>query len=136
VTIAEATTFIDVEGAIREWAREAVPSVQRRVFFFANDNIDTAQIVLQRIGGPDDDCLIQFDVWAAKKGAAATLAAELATAADGLRRYIHGDVVLHGAAVEQIRWLPDQDAATPEERVAPRYIVEVTFTATSTGLEP
>src|SRR5690554_4645770 len=102
--VAEPRTYVDIESAVREWARDSVPGVERRVFFGANNHAAMPQIVLFRIAGPDDRCLIQFDVWAAGKAQAAQMAAELATAADAIGRYTHDGVLLHGAAVEGVRW--------------------------------
>lgn len=121
--VAEARQWVDVEGAVREWARDYVPAVGRRVFFAPTNNFP--QIVVSRIAGPDDRCLIQFDVWAGLKAQAVDLAADLATAADALGRYTHDGVLLHGAVVDDVRWQPD------EESDKPRYIVDVTFFATS-----
>lgn len=126
--IAEPRIWVDVEGAVRAWIREAVTSANNRVFFGTNDTVfekGDSQIVLFRVAGPDDNCLIQCDVWAKTKAAAAALAAELATAADGLARYSWEGVLLHSASVDSIRWLPDDAADTP------RYIVEITFFATA-----
>lgn len=125
--VAEARTWVDVEAAVREWARDVVSSVDRRVFFGFNNKVEMPQVVLFRIAGPDDRCLIQFDAWAQGKAQAATVAAELATAADELSRYVHDGVLLHGARVEGVRWQPDEESDTP------RYIVEVTFTATASS---
>lgn len=123
--VAEARTWVDVESAVREWARDAVVGANRRVFFAPTASTEP-QIALFRVAGPDDRCLIQFDAWAPNKAQAASLAAELATAADALGRYTHGDVLLHGARVEGVRWQPD------EESGAARYVVEATITATAT----
>ena len=125
--VAEARVHVDVEAAVREWARGAVASVQRRVFFGPNNSAPFPQIVLFRIAGPDDRCLIQFDVWAESKAQAAAVAAELQTAADQLSRYAHGGVLLHGALVEGARWQP------AEESDQPRYIVDLTVFATADG---
>jgi hypothetical protein len=124
--IAEPRTWVDVEAAVREWARDAVSAVNRRVFFGANNAAARPQIVLFRVAGPDDLCLIQFDVRAASKEAAASAAAELATAADGLSRFSYNGVLLLGATVDSIRWLPDEEMPVKDSA---RYIVEVTFTA-------
>lgn len=135
--VAEPRIYVDVEAAVRAWAREAVASIpnvyqQGRVFFGANPalaNQGATQIVLERISGPDDECLIQFDVWSgkSKRASAATTAAALATAADALGRYVHGSTLLLGARVENPgRWLPDEASDMP------RYVVEVTFVAFST----
>lgn len=124
--VAEAHVWVDVEKAIREWARDWVPSLDGRVFFAANDNTKTPQCVVQRISGPDDACLVQFDVWAPKKADAAGVAMELATALDALARYEFEGILLHGANPLNVRWLPD-----PESN-APRYIVEAIFTASAT----
>ena len=129
--VAEPRTWVDVEGAVRAWAREALPALSGRVFFGFNAAASPAypQIVLFRIGGPDDRCLIQFDVWAASKADAALTAAELATAADALRRYAHGGALLHGALIDSVRWQPDQESDQP------RYVVDVLFTATADGMQ-
>ena len=122
--VAEPRVFVDVEGAVRAWAREALDTDR---VFFGPVSSQGSQIVLFRIAGPDDRCLIQFDVWASTKAGAAELAAELATAADAMSRYEHEGVLLHGASVLSSRWQPDFESDTP------RYIVEAVFTATSTG---
>lgn len=123
--VAEARTWVDVEGAVRSWAREAMTGLSGRVFFGVPDQTTFPLVTLQRIAGPDDDVLIQFDVWAAKKAAAASTAADLASAVDALGRYATADVLLLGAAVLGVRWEPDVESDQP------RYIVEATFTAVS-----
>lgn len=123
--VAEAHTWVDVEDAVRAWARAALPDLDGRVFFGASNAAALPQVVLSRVGGPDGRCLVQFDVWAKPKAAAAQLAASLATAVDGLGRYAHGTTLLHGARVEGVRWLPDEESDTP------RYVVEATFTASA-----
>lgn len=125
--VAESRVWVDVESAVREWARDNVASVSRRVFFGANNKAAMPQIVLFRVAGPDDRCLIQFDVWAAGKAQAAAIAAELCTAADSLSHFVESGVMLKGALVESSRWQPD------EESDHPRYVVEVTFSAWSTS---
>lgn len=129
--VAEARTWVDVEGAVRQWARQALPSLSGRVFFGFNGAATPTfpQLVLFRVGGPDDRCLIQFDVWGSSKAEAASTAAALATAADALSRYTHGGALLHGALVEGVRWQPD------EESDQPRYVVDVMFTATADGTQ-
>lgn len=125
--VAEARTYVDIESALREWARDAVTSVNRRVFFGPNNSAPFPQIVVFRIAGTDDRCLIQFDAWGESKAQAAAVAAELQTAADQLSRYAHNGVLLHGALVEGARWQPD------EESDQPRYIVDMTVMATADG---
>lgn len=121
--VAEPRTWVDVEGAVRAWARQSLPALEGRVFFgFAND-APLPQVVLTRIAGSDDRCLLQFDCWAETKAASAQLAAALATAIDALARWVDGEVVLHGARVDEVRWQPDPESDTP------RHIVEATFTA-------
>lgn len=126
MSVAEARTYVDVEGAIREWARATVASVSGRVFF-GPAKAALPQIVLQRLGGPDGEAFVQFDVWATDKAEADETAADLATAIDALERYVSGDgtVLLHGAAVESIRWLPDPESDRP------RSIVDATFCASA-----
>lgn len=124
--VAEPRTWIDVEGAVRTWARATLTPLANRIFFGYSEASAQPQIVLQRIGGPDDACLIQFDVWAASKAAAAVEAAKLATALDALSRYTaFATVLLLGARVDSIRWLPDAETDSP------RYIVEATIMAVS-----
>ena len=125
--VAEPRTWVDVESAVRAWAREALPVLDGRVFFGASNDAAMPQLVLSRIAGPDDRCLVQFDAWAETKAAAAALAADLATAADALSRYAYEDTLLLGARVESVRWQPDAESDTP------RYVVEVTFTASATS---
>lgn len=117
---------VDVDSAVRDWARDQVDSANRRVFFGANDSV-VDQIVLHRVGGADDNVLYQFDCWASNRAAAAALATDLETAADNLARYETDDVVLHGATWESTRWFPDPETDRP------RFVVDVTFTATSTA---
>lgn len=124
--VAEAKTFVDVEAAVREWARDAVTTADRRVFFAANNKVNAPQIVLFRIAGTDEDCLLQCDCWAPKKEQASAMAVELETAAHALGRYESTDgVILHGMRVDNSRWLPDEESLTP------RYVVEITVTATA-----
>lgn len=123
--VAEPRTWVDVEAAVRAWARGAMPSVSGRVFFAFAERADLPQIVVWRLGGPDDRCLVQFDVWANTKAEAAGAAAELATALDGLIRYVGAGALLHGAVVIDARWMPDDTSDLP------RYIVDATVTATA-----
>ena len=125
--VAEPRTWVDVESAVRAWAREALPDLDGRVFFGASNDAPIPQVVLSRIAGPDDRCLIQFDAWAETKVAAAALATDVATAADALGRYVYEGTVLYGARVESVRWQPDEESDTP------RQVVEVTFTASATS---
>lgn len=122
---AEAVTWVDVEGAVRAWAQAQALGVGDRVFFGVNNAVPDPQVVLHRVAGTDGNCLIQFDVCAATKPAAAGIATALATAADALSRFTADGVLLHGALVESVRWQPDEESDTP------RYVVEVTFTATA-----
>ncbi len=122
--VAEPRAWVDVESAVRAWARQALPSLDGRAFFGFSNDASLPQVVLVRIAGPDDRCLLQFDCWAETKAGSAQLAADLATALDGLDRFIHQETVLHGARVEGVRWQPDQESD------APRHVVEATFTAT------
>jgi hypothetical protein len=131
--VAQGVTWVDVEGLVRTWAR-SLNLADGRVFFGVNGTLpaSSTQIVVQRIGGPDEACLVQFDVWGPAlsvgqaRRTAASLAAELATALDAVARYVTDDAILHGALVESSRWLPD------EESDRPRYIVEATVTVTAT----
>lgn len=125
--VAQPVTWVDVESAVRAWARDYVTSVARKVFFAVRTDLSYPQVTVHRIGGPDDNCLMQFDCWGANKAAAAQLAAEVATEIDALPRYATDTVILHGAAVDSVRWFPD-----PESDQA-RYIVDATFTATATA---
>lgn len=125
--VAEARTWVDVEGAVRQWARDEVGGAQGRVFFGYNEEAALPQVVLWRIGGPDDACRMQCDVWDATKAGAQSLAAQLATAADALSRFTHNGVRLAGALVEDVRWMPD------EESDQPRYIMDIVFTAYPAG---
>lgn len=123
--VAEPRTWVDVESALRAWVRQALPSLDGRAFFGFSNDATLPQVVLTRISGPDDRCLVQFDCWADTKAESAQLAADLATAIDALARYVDGETVLHGARIDGIRWQPDQESDTP------RYVVEATFTASS-----
>lgn len=121
--VAEAKLWGDVEGTVRSWARDTMIEVDGRVFFGANNQAPFPQIVLFRVSGPDDEVLIQFDVWAANKAQAASLAAALATAVDGVHGYTAGGVVLKAALVEGVTWQPD------DESNRERYVVQATFSA-------
>lgn len=123
--VAEPRTWVDVERAVRTWARIALPSLDERVFFGFSNDAPLPQVVLVRIAGPDDRCLVQFDCWAETKAEAAALAAGLATALDALAHAVHEEAVLHGARVEAIRWQPDPESDTP------RHVVEATVTASA-----
>lgn len=125
--VAQAVVWVDVESAVREWGRDNIASVDRRVLFARNEKGPLPQVIVQRIAGPDSDCLIQLDVVASSKAAAAELAAEVATAVDGLARYVTDDVILHAAAVEDSRWLPDPVSKEP------RYVIDATFVASATS---
>lgn len=128
--VAEARTHVDVEGAVRAWARETIASLEGRVFFGVNNELaktKAIQVVLAKVAGNDMDALIQFDCWAASKADAAATAAELSSAVETLGRYAGFDgVLLLGARLDSDgRWLPDEETNTP------RYVVEATFTAVS-----
>jgi hypothetical protein len=128
--VAEARLHGDVEQCVRTWARGALPSIDGRVFFGANNQAAMPQVSLFRVSGPDHEVLIQFDVWASKsqgKAQAAQLAAELETAADGVGGFISDGVQLKSARIEDNQWLPD------DESNLPRYIVQVTFAAWAVG---
>lgn len=124
MTVAEPHAWVDVEGAVREWARLVLALVDGRVFFGAA-KAALPQVVLQRLGGVDGEAFIQFDVWGSDKAQAAAAAAEVAEAVDALDRYDSDDgtTTLLGARVDNIRWLPDPD----DDRA--RYVVDATFVA-------
>lgn len=117
----EARTAVDVEDAVRQWAR----SLGYTAFFGVNNNATFPQVVILRVAGTDDDCLIQFDVWGGTKAEAADVAASLASDLTALAGYTDGGVRLHDAAWSGTRWLPDPTTDRP------RYIVEATVTATA-----
>lgn len=123
--VAEPRTWVDVESAVRAWVRQALPSLDGRAFFGFNNDAPLPQVVLARIAGTDDRCLVQFDCWAETKVESAQLAADLATALDALSRFTHGQTVLHGARVDGVRWQPDQESDSP------RHVVEATFTTSA-----
>jgi hypothetical protein len=120
---AEARVFVDVESPVREWARDNVPSVGRRVFFGVNNQAPFPQVRVWRITGVDEAARFQFDVWADHLAQSAQIAAELATAAEQITGYTHAGVRLAGAVVESVRPNPDPESDKP------RHIVDVTFTA-------
>lgn len=121
--VAEGRVFVDVEQAVIAWLKANVPLAGNRVFAGYNSAAAQPQVVVQRIAGPDDAALVQCDVWAPYRSNAAVAAAQLASAASSLALFDSGNVRLKGAAVESIRWLPDPESDTP------RYIVDITFTA-------
>lgn len=125
--VAEPRIAVDVDGAVRQWCRD-----QGFVTFFGTNNSGTfPQVVIETRIGPDDECLIQFDVWSAERSKGGSRkeaqdeSARLATALDALTTYIWENVRLLGAVVSNRQWLPDPVSDTP------RYIVEATVTATS-----
>jgi hypothetical protein len=122
VSVAEPYETVDVEDAVREWGRQTLTS---RVFFGVNNDADFPQVIVRRIGGPDAECLIQFDVWGDTKNQAALAAAELATGLLALSGFDHAGMRLHGASEPSTRWLPDENSDDP------RYIVETTVFATA-----
>ena len=120
----ESRTAVDVEAAVRQWCRDH----DFTAFFGTNNNGDFPQVIIQRVAGPDNDCLIQFDVWAAEGGGkkqAADEAARLATELTGLSGFDHDGVRLHDATWTSTRWLPDEISDRP------RYIVEARVFATA-----
>lgn len=119
-------TAVDVELAVRTWARQE-GLADRRVFFGISNEAPFPQIIVRRLGGPDQSCLIQFDIWGANKAETADLAAELATACEHLVRFETSGVLLHGTSHPNVRWLPDPESDQP------RHIVDVIFTATATA---
>lgn len=121
--VAESRTWVDIEKALREWLKDALTGMGRRVFFASPSNAVMPQVVLFRIAGPDDECLMQFDVWGSSKVQAAQAAAQLATTLDGLTRFEFEGVLLMGADVQSISWTPDEESTTP------RYIVQALITA-------
>ena len=121
--VAEPRVWADVEMAVREWARDAVASLGRRIFFSYSSDAVFPQVALRRIPSPDDACLIQFDVWGDNKAQAAQYSSALATAIDGLSRFEYQNVILLGASVDSSGYIPD-----PENN-KPRYIVQATFVA-------
>ena len=130
--VAEPRTWVDVEGALRAWAREVLPQIAGRVFFAYSTKAARDQITITRIAGPDDRALIQFDVWGPDKASAAALASALATEADAIGRYTftpdaegEPSVLIHGAVVESVRWQPDEESGDA------RYVVEATYTVTA-----
>lgn len=122
--VAEPRTFVDVEGAVRAWARDVLPTVEGRVFFAVSDSAAFPQITLFRVSGPDEAARIQFGVYGGTKAEAAQIAADLATAVEATSQYVSGAVLLHGAAVDSIRWQPDPASDRP------RYVVDVIVAAT------
>lgn len=125
--VAEPRTWVDVEALVRQYLRDAVPELGRRVFFGADARAELPQAVVFRIAGPDDSALVQVDVWAATKAEAAAVATVVAGALDRAARFVHDGAVLVGASVDNIRWMPDDDSNLP------RYIVESTVFATAVG---
>lgn len=123
--VAEPRIWVDIEGAVRAWARQMVHAVDGRVFLSFDGTKKMPQIALFRISGPDDACVIQFDVWSQNRAQAVEVAVELETAVDAISHYSGGGVLLKDAVIEDVRWQPDERSGTP------RYIVQATFCAMS-----
>lgn len=125
-------TFVDVEAVVREWARDNVTSVDRRVFFIASGDAPLPQIVVTREGGPDDAVKIVFTILGDNKKGTAAVAVELATAIDALDRYENDGVLLCSGLVDSIGWAPNETAA---KLPAPRYEVKATFVAAAASVD-
>jgi hypothetical protein len=120
----EARTAVNVTLAVREWCR----SRGFVAFTGVNNNGSFPQVIVQRIAGPDDDVLFQFDVWAADGGGARQAedeAARLASELTGLTTYIYDGCRLLDARWSGTRWLPDPVSDRP------RFVVEAVFFATA-----
>lgn len=127
---AEPFTPVDVEGAVREWARDNIPGIGRRAYFAPDPRGEWPQLVLFRIRGPDEACMIQFDIHTNSvhgKAVAEGIRRELIAAIHAVVNYRHNNTVLKGASVWDERWLPDLESG------AARYVVEAYFTATATS---
>lgn len=125
---AEPYTAVDVEGLVREWARDTISLVGRRVYFAPSQSGEWPQLVLFRIRGPDEACLIQFDIHTNSvhgKATAEAVRQQLVEAVNTAANYKHGDAVIRGASVFDERWLPDLESG------AARYVVEAYFTASA-----
>jgi len=118
--VAERHQAVDVEAAVRAWARDVLDV---KVFFGVNQEADFPQVIIRRVGGADDRALIQFDCWADTKADAAAAAAQLCTELTGVGTVDYEGVRLHDALWLGTRWLPDEASDTP------RYIVEAQFAA-------
>jgi len=123
--VAEPIKYTDVDSALREYARDNVPSVNRKVFFGIANGVSFPQIILWRIGGPDLRCTYQVDVWAPSKAQAASIAAEFATAVDAICGEHVGDTILHGVRVADLRFSPDPDSDET------RYILTLVVSASA-----
>lgn len=119
--VAEAYVAVDVEKAVRAWCRDAGFTA----FFGVNNGGSFPQVVIMRVAGSDEECLIQFDVWADTKQAASDTAALLRTKLSELSNFDIAGIRLHGSSESTARWLPDDLSDKP------RYIVEATVSATS-----
>lgn len=116
--VAERHQAVDVEAAVRAWGRDALGA---KVFFGVNQDAAFPQVIVRRVGGPDDRALIQFDCWGDTKAQAAATAAELATELTGIGTVDYAGVRIHDAVWLGTQWLPDPESDTP------RYIVEANF---------
>ena len=133
--------FVDVEGAVRTWARanaRIVAQVAARSFFGVPDGGQLPLLTLRRVGGapdageaPVDVALISFECWGRTKQEAAAVAAALKSAAESVAAGtpMGADVICYGASVELELWLPDPKTDRP------RYVVDVAFTVKATAAE-
>ena len=124
--------YPDVEGAVREWLREAVPAVGRRVFFGHPDGSSLPYLTVSRIGGAPrgavDEARLSVHSWGSTKNSAADVARRVAAAVEGLSMTVIAPGVLaHGGTVDSFLWLPAGSAGDP------RYVVDVTILASATG---
>jgi hypothetical protein len=124
---AEPRTFVDVTSAIPAFLKTAVPALGNRAFMGAPKAAATPYTTCYRLAGTDDRAMYQIDVWGQNRTQAETVAAQVATAIEGLSRFVAGPVLLHGAVVEDVKWLPD-----PASNKA-RVVVLALFTATASS---
>jgi hypothetical protein len=120
--VAEATVWVPVIGAVQGWLATATGL---RVFRGFNDAAPLPQVRLTRIGGPDERALFQLDIVGDHGSDVEQVAADLCTTLDGLTRTRQGDVLLHGARIDDVRWAPDSTTDRP------RMIVTAAIFATS-----
>jgi hypothetical protein len=85
--------WADTEAVVRQWSRDQLTGLSRRVFFGVPDNPQLPLVTVARVGGGPEDSGVPFDqariswqVWAHSKQEAASLTSVLTDRLDDRKR--------------------------------------------------